>query len=99
MNEVFPQTAHQRCWVHKTANVLNKLPKRMQPKVKADLHDIWMAESRQQAHKAFDRPVKRYRAKYHKAIACLAKDREELLTFYDFPADHWMHIHTSNPIE
>lgn len=99
MNEVFPQTAHQRCWVHKTANVLNKLPKRMQPKVKADLHDIWMAESQEQAHKAFGRTVKRYQAKYPKAMECLAKDREELLAFYDFPAEHWTHIRTSNPIE
>jgi len=97
--KVYPQTRHQRCWVHKTANVLNKLPKAMQPKVKADLHDIWMAQTRKAAHQALDRTLARYQAKYPKAMDCLAKDRDSLLAFYDFPAEHWVHIRTSNPIE
>ena len=96
---VYPETRHQRCWVHKTGNVLNKLPKAMQAKVKADLHDIWMAETRQAANAAFDRTLARYQAKYPKAMQCLAKDRDSLLAFYDFPAEHWVHIRTSNPIE
>ncbi|WLI74934.1 IS256 family transposase [Halomonas alkalicola] len=99
LSKIYPATEHQRCWVHKTANVLNKLPKSVQPKVKADLHDIWMAETRDGAHKAFDRTVKRFEAKYPKAMACLAKDRDELLAFYDYPAEHWVHIRTTNPIE
>jgi len=77
----------------------NKLPKSVQPKVKAGLHDIWMAETRDEAHKAFDRTLKRFEAKYPKAMACLAKDREALLVFYDYPAEHWVHIRTTNPIE
>ncbi len=97
--KVYPETRHQRCWVHKTANVLNKLPKAMQPKVKADLHDIWMAETRKAADTALDRMLARYQAKYPKAMDCLAKDRETMLAFYDFPAEHWVHIRTSNPIE
>jgi transposase-like protein len=99
LGKVYPETDHQRCWVHKTANVLNKLPKSVQPKVKADLHEIWMAETRDEAHKAFDRTVKRFEAKYPRAMECLAKDREELLAFYDYPAEHWVHIRTTNPIE
>ena len=99
LSKIYPETDHQRCWVHKTANVLNKLPKSVQPKVKADLHDIWMAETRDEAHKAFDRTLKRFEAKYPKAMACLAKDRDELLAFYDYPAEHWVHIRTTNPIE
>ena len=99
LSKVYPETNHQRCWVHKTANVLNKLPKSVQPKVKADLHEIWMAETRDEAHKAFDRTVKRFEAKYPRAMECLAKDREELLAFYDYPAEHWVHIRTTNPIE
>lgn len=97
--KVYPKTRHQRCWVHKTANVLDKLPKAMQPKVKADLHDIWMAETRKAANMAFDRTLVRYQAKYPKAMECLAKDRDSLLAFYDFPAEYWVHIRTSNPIE
>ena len=96
LSKVYPETEHQRCWVHKTANVLNKLPKSVQPKVKADLHEIWMAETRDEAHKAFDRTVKRFEAKYPRAMECLAKDREELLAFYDYPAEHWVHIRTTN---
>lgn len=99
LSKIYPQTDHQRCWVHKMANILNKLPKSVQPKVKADLQDIWMAQTREEAHKAFDRTLKRFEAKYPKAMACLAKDRDELLAFYDYPAEHWVHIRTTNPIE
>jgi transposase-like protein len=99
LEEEFGSTRQQRCWVHKTMNVLNKLPKSVQPKAKADLKDIWMAESRKDAEKAFDRFLAKYEAKYDKAAACLAKDRETLLAFYDFPAEHWKHIRTGNPIE
>ncbi|EHL30916.1 IS256 family transposase [Legionella drancourtii] len=99
LSKIYPETCHQRCWVHKTANVLNKLPKSMQPKVKASLHEIWMAEKREDAYKAFDNTIALYSAKYPKAMECLAKDKEELLAFYDFPAEHWIHIRTTNPIE
>ena len=97
--EVYPETRHQRCWVHKTANVLNYLPKAVQPKAKKALQEIWMAEDRASAHKAFEHFVQTYQAKYPKAVACLEKDREALLAFYDFPAVHWQHIRTTNPIE
>jgi putative transposase len=97
--QVFGSTREQRCWVHKTANVLNKLPKAQQAKAKADLHEIWMAESRAAAAQAFDHFLTTYEVKYAKAAQCLAKDRDTLLTFYDFPAEHWIHIRTSNPIE
>jgi len=99
LSKVYPECRHQRCWVHKTANVLNKLPKSMQPKVKEALHDIWMAESRDKAKTAFDSAITRFGAKYPQAMGCLEKDREELLAFYDFPAEHWIHIRTTNPIE
>ncbi len=99
ISKVYPETRHQRCWVHKTANVLNKLPKSVQPKVKEALHDIWMAETRDDAYKAFDSTVKRFGDKYPGAIKCLVKDKEQMLAFYDFPAVHWQHIRTSNPIE
>jgi len=99
LRQVFPATREQRCWVHKTANVLDKLPKGQQPKAKAMLHDIWQAEAKGQAEKAFDLFVATYQAKYSKATECLAKDREELLVFYDFPAEHWVHLRTTNPIE
>jgi putative transposase len=99
MREVFPTTAQQRCWVHKTANVLNDLPKSIQAKAKADLHNIWMAETRKSAENAFDQFTEKYGAKYDKAVACLLKDRDALLAFYDFPAEHWRHIRTTNPIE
>jgi len=99
LEEEFGATRQQRCWVHKTANVLNKLPKSVQPKAKADLKEIWQAESRADAEKAFNRFLAKYRAKYDKATDCLSKDREALLVFYDFPAEHWKHIRTSNPIE
>ena len=96
---VYPKTRHQRCWVHKTANVLSKMPKKLQPKAKAALHDIWMAETKENANQAFDGMLDRFENKYPKAMECLAKDREELLAFYDFPAEHWVHIRTTNPIE
>ena len=97
--KVFPTTRTQRCWVHKTANVLDKLPKRLQPRAKEAIHDIWMADTREAAHAAFDSFLEAYSAKYPKACECLAKDREELLAFYDFPAEHWKHLRTTNPIE
>jgi putative transposase len=99
LHEVWPKTRQQRCWVHKTANVLNKLPPSLQNKAKQDLHAIYEAENRKAAEDAFDRFVAKYEAKYDKAVACLTKDREALLTFYDFPAEHWKHVRTSNPIE
>ena len=99
MRKSYPSCRHQRCWVHKTANVLNKLPKSMQPKVKAALHQIWMAETREKAHTAFSRTIKSFSAKYPKAMKCLTDSKEELLAFYDFPAEHWIHIRTTNPIE
>lgn len=95
----FGATRAQRCWVHKTANVLNKLPKHLQPKAKSDLHQIWMAETREHAYVAFDAFMQGYEPKYPKAAQCLAKDKNSLLAFYDFPAEHWHHIRTSNPIE
>lgn len=97
--QVFGATQAQRCWVHKTANVLNKLPKSQQPKAKAALHEIWMAATRRDADKAFDYFLAVYRPKYPKVAECLEKDREELLAFYDFPAEHWIHLRTTNPIE
>jgi transposase-like protein len=97
--KVFPETRVQRCWVHKTANVLNKLPKSQHGKAKAALQEIWMAESREDAKKALASFVATYDAKYPKAVSCLVKDEEELLAFYDFPAEHWKHIRTTNPIE
>ena len=99
LSKVFPDTRHQRCWVHKTANVLDKLPKSVQPKVKSALHAIYLAETRDNAHKAFDSTLSRFRDKYPKAMENLEKDRDELLAFYDFPAIHWIHLRTTNPIE
>ncbi|ASP23474.1 transposase, Mutator family (plasmid) [Antarctobacter heliothermus] len=99
LEEICPATRQQRCWMHKTGNVLNYLPKRTQPKAKKMLHDIWQAETREDAHAAFDLFIETFEAKYPKATECLIKDREELLTFYDFPAQHWQSIRTSNPIE
>jgi putative transposase len=99
MAQVWPSTRSQRCWVHKTANVLDKMPKHVQAKAKGMLHDIYLAGSRADAEKAFDLFDATFRAKYPKATECLAKDREALLVFYDFPAEHWAHIRTTNPIE
>jgi len=97
--QVYGETREQRCWVHKTSNVLNKLPKHLQAKAKSDLHQIWMAPTRDEAYTAFDSFIQIYEPKYPKAAECLAKDKAALLAFYDFPAQHWIHIRTSNPIE
>ena len=99
LTKVYGETRWQRCWVHKTANVLNKLPKASQPAAKQKLHEIWMAETRAQAEKAMDLFLETYRDKYPKVAECLEKDREHLLAFYDFPAAHWLHIRTTNPVE
>jgi transposase-like protein len=99
IGQVYSTTREQRCWVHKTANVLDKLPKRLQPEAKEKLHQIWMAATRADAEQAFDLFLETYQAKYPKATDCLAKDRSVLLTFYDFPAEHWIHLRTTNPIE
>jgi transposase-like protein len=99
IDQVWPKTRTQRCWVHKTTNVLNKLPKSLQAKVKRALQDIWMAETRQDAEAAFDGFIECYGLKYEKAVECLSEDRDPLLAFYDFPAEHWKHLRTTNPIE
>ena len=99
MDEVYPATRHQRCWMHKTMNILNCLPKVSQPKAKQALHDIWQAETKEDAEKAFVLFVKTYEDKYPKATVCLQKDRTELMAFFGFPAAHWQSIRTSNPIE
>ena len=99
LEAVSPTTRHQRCTVHKTANVLNKLPKSVQPAAKADLREIWMAPDRATAETAIATFAEKYGAKYDKAVTCLTKDRDALLTFYNFPAEHWDHLRTSNPIE
>jgi putative transposase len=99
LEEVWPTTRHQRCTVHKTANVLDKLPKSVQPTAKADLREVWMAPDRATAEAAVATFAAKYGAKYAKAATCLLKDRNALLTFYDFPAEHWDHLRTSNPIE
>ncbi|MDP6409371.1 MAG: IS256 family transposase [Planctomycetota bacterium] len=97
--QVWPSTRVQRCWCHKTANVMNNLPKSEQPRAKDALHQIWMAGARDDAHSAFALFVETYAAKFPKATACLEKDKDELLAFYDFPAEHWKHLRTTNPIE
>jgi putative transposase len=99
IREAFPQTRHQRCWQHKTLNVLDKLPKSLHAKAKSELHEIWMSATRAAANKAFDYFLASYSAKYPKATECLLKDRDVLLTFYDFPAEHWKSLRTTNPIE
>lgn len=99
LREVFPDTCKQRCWVHKTANVLGAMPKSLRDKAKAGLQDIWMAETKKEANAAFDLFVETYGVKYEKAVGKLVKDRNELLAFYDYPAEHWKHIRTTNPIE
>jgi putative transposase len=99
VEEVWPKTRGQRCWVHKTANILNKLPKSLQSKAKRSLQEIWMAETKKDALVAFDAFVETWSPKYEKAVECLTKDRDALLAFYDFPAEHWKHLRTSNPIE
>jgi len=99
LSKVFPTTREQRCWVHKTANVLDKMPKSSQGKAKSMLHNIYLAETKDAAEKAFDEFISQYRVKLPKAVECLEKDRAVLLAFYDFPAEHWMHLRTTNPIE
>lgn len=99
LREEFPTTREQRCWVHKTANLLDKLPKRMQAKAKERIHEMYLAETKEQALEAYDEFLHLYEAKYPKACACLCNDKDVLFTFYDFPAEHWIHIRTTNPIE
>jgi transposase-like protein len=99
LRQAYPTTQEQRCWVHKTANVLDKLPKRLQPEAKQKLHEIWLSDTREHANQAFDLFMRTYEAKYPKAVECLKKDRDVLLAFYDFPAEHWIHLRTTNPIE
>jgi len=99
LEEVYPGTREQRCWVHKTANVLDKLPKRLQSGAKGKIHEMYRAATKQQALEAFDDFMALYEEKYPKACACLRKDKEVLFTFYDFPAAHWKHLRTTNPIE
>jgi putative transposase len=99
VRQIWPTTREQRCWVHKTANVLDKLPRSQQPRAKEMLHAIWQAATRLEAEKGFDLFVATYEAKYPKVTECLSKDRAELLVFYDFPAEHWVHLRTTNPIE
>jgi transposase-like protein len=99
LETVFPTTRQQRCWMHKVSNVLNKLPTSVQPAAKADLREVWAAPDRATAETAIATFAEKYAAKYEKAVACLIKDRDALLTFYDFPAEHWDHLRTSNPIE
>lgn len=99
LEEVYGDTRQQRCWMHKTMNVLNGLPTSAQPKAKQALHEIWQADTKEEAERAFDLFIRTYEPKYPKATRCLQKDREELLVFYDFPAQHWQSIRTTNPIE
>lgn len=99
LDEIYPDTRQQRCWMHKTMNILNCLPKSTQPKAKQELHAIWQAQTKADAEQSFDLFIDTYEAKYPKATTCLQKDHETLMTFYDFPAVHWQHIRTSNPIE
>ncbi len=99
LQKTYEETQGQRCWVHKTKNILNKMPKSVQAKAKQHIHEIWMAETREDAGKAFDHFIEIYQLKYPKACECLEKDRDQMLAFYDFPAEHWIHIRTSNPIE
>jgi transposase-like protein len=99
IKQVYPATRHQRCWVHKTVNVLDKLPRGQQVSAKNILHEIWMSATKADATKAMEKFAATYQAKYPKAVECLTKDKEELLAFYDFPAEHWQHLRTSNPIE
>ena len=99
LDKVYPGVKHQRCWFHKMGNVLEKMPKSLQAKAKAELQEIWMSDTQEMAGKAFDSFIKKYEEKYPKAVECLTKDKDVLLTFYDFPAAHWIHLRTTNPIE
>lgn len=99
LDEVFPGTRHQRCWVHKTVNVLDKVPLSVQATMKKDLREVYWAPNRASAEAAIDIFAEKYRAKYGRAVECLVKDRDALLAFYDFPVEHWDHLRTTNPIE
>ena len=99
LDEAFPSTRHQRCWVHKTLNILDKLPRSVQPNARQDLREIWLSPDRAKAEFAIGAFAEKYAPKYDKAVDCLLKDRDALLTFFDFPAEHWTHLRTSNPIE
>ena len=99
LGEVFPETRRQRCWVHKTVNILDKMPKSIQAKAKSMIHEMYMAATKEDALKAYDHFIQSFEPKYPKAVECLRKDKEDLFTFYDFPATHWIHIRTTNPIE
>ena len=99
VSKVFPETEHQRCWVHKSANILNRLPKSQQDPGKSQLHEIWMSASKRDALIAYEKFNETFYQKYPKAVENLAKDKDELFAFYDFPAEHWSHIRTTNPIE
>ena len=99
LEEIYSDTRQQRCWMHKTGNVLNCVPTSVQQKVKTALHDIWQADTKENAEAAFNQFEELFEAKYPKAVQCLQKDREELLAFYDFPAQHWQSLGTTNPIE
>jgi len=99
IDEVFPETRRQRCWVHKTVNILDKMPKSIQAKAKSMIHEMYMAATKEDALRAYDHFIQSFEPKYPKAVECLKKDKEDLFTFYDFPATHWIHIRTTNPIE
>ena len=99
LDEVYPSCKRQRCWVHKTANILDKMAKCIQSKAKSMIHDIYEAPTKKDALDAYDHFVKTFKDKYPKAVECLTKDKEDLFSFYDFPAAHWIHIRTTNPIE
>ena len=99
INEAFPTVKYQRCWVHKTANILEKLPKNLQKQAKRMLQEIWMSDTKSNAFKAYKKFIDFFKIKYPKATECLEKDKDKLLTFYDFPAENWQHIRTTNPIE
>jgi transposase-like protein len=99
LSEVFPATKRQRCWVHKTANILDKMPKSIQPKAKSLIHEMYMSETEENALEAYDHFISSYQDKYPKATGCLTKDKDDLFTFYGFPGIHWIHIRTTNPIE
>ncbi|MCG9479926.1 MAG: IS256 family transposase [Actinomycetia bacterium] len=99
LSEIYPQSRRQRCWVHKTANILDKMPKSIQSKAKAMIHDMYMASTKEDALAAYDHFISSFSDKYPRAVECLAKDKEDLFSFYDFPATHWIHIRTTNPIE
>lgn len=99
LEEEFPHSREQRCWVHKTANILDKLPKRVQPHAKSLIHEMYLAPTREDALSSYERFINEYGAKYPRAVECVTKDKEVLFTFYDFPAEHWKHLRTTNPIE